>query len=66
VILDGLGMCRPEVRGKGWIEGRGKGDVAGQCPKAVELDLSRNVFEEWREVASICGELSRLRGLRVE
>ncbi|KAH3960362.1 hypothetical protein HBI25_223180 [Parastagonospora nodorum] len=66
VILDGLGMCRPGVRGRGWVEGRGKGDVGGQCPKAVELDLSRNCFEEWKEVASICEELERVRNLRVD
>lgn len=66
VILDGLAMCRPEVRGEGWTEGKGKRDVGDACPKAGELDLSRNMFEEWREVASICEQLERLRNLRVD
>jgi hypothetical protein len=66
VILDGLGMQRPEVRGDGWMEGRGGEDVKEACPKAVEVDLSRNRFEEWREVASICEQLEKLRNLRVE
>lgn len=66
VILDGLGMCRPEVRGGGWMEGKGASEVAEACPKTVELDLSRNMFEEWREVASICEQLERVRDLRAE
>jgi hypothetical protein len=72
VILDGLRMWRPEVRvkksdgreGEGW--GVDAKDVREACPKAVELDLSRNLFEEWREVASICEGLEKLRNLRVE
>jgi hypothetical protein len=59
-------MCRPEVRGGGWMEGKGGGEIKEACPKAVELDLSRNLFEEWREVASVCEELEMVRGLRVE
>jgi hypothetical protein len=66
VILDGLGMCRPEVRGRGWMEGKAGGEIREACPKAVELDLSRNLFEEWREVGSVCEELEMVRGLRVE
>lgn len=71
IILDGLCMWRPEARslqegGKSreeFMEGR---DVKETCPKAIELDLSRNLFEEWREIAGICGQLEDLRGLRVE
>jgi hypothetical protein len=72
VILDGLAMWRPEARRmgnegsklEGWISGAG--DVIEACPKVVELDLSRNLFEEWREVASICEGLNSLNNLRVE
>jgi hypothetical protein len=67
VILDGFRMERPFVRlsgGEGWVEGLT--DVKDACPKAMELDLSRNLFEEWREVASICEQLPRLWSLRVE
>ena len=63
-------MCRPEARqlnlrdsGDESLHGE---DVKETCPKAVELDLSRNLFEEWREIVSICGQLDRLRDLRVE
>ena len=48
------------------MQGKGGSDVKEACPKAVELDLSRNLFEEWREVASVCEQLERLRNLRVE
>jgi hypothetical protein len=68
VILDGLCMERSVARLKeredGWPEGLT--DVKEACPKAVELDLSRNLFEEWREVASICEQLEKLKSLRVE
>ena len=71
IILDGLCMCRPESRmlqeggncGERFMEGT---DVKETCPKAIELDLSRNLFEEWREIAGICGQLDKLRSLRVE
>jgi hypothetical protein len=66
VILDGLNMCKPEVRGEGWVGEMGGKEVSNACPKAVELDLSRNLFEEWREVASICEQLEKVRNLRVE
>jgi hypothetical protein len=72
VILDGLRMWRPEVRinksGSSEAEGWGVDakDVREACPEAVELDLSRNLFEEWREVASICEGLDKLKILRVE
>ncbi len=71
VILDGLRMWRPEVRrsaqvngGLGWSEGAT--DIQDACPKTFELDLSRNLIEEWREVAAICEQLDRLRQLRVD
>jgi hypothetical protein len=66
IILDGLCMHRPEARGTGWITGGEKSDVREACPKAVELDLSRNLFEEWREVVGICEQLLELKSLRVE
>lgn len=66
VILDGLCMHRPEARGTKWMEGGEKSDVKDACPKAIELDLSRNLFEELREVAAICEQLPGLRSLRIE
>lgn len=68
IILDGLCMWRPDARmnqgNNGWVEGQT--DIKDVCPKAFELDLSRNLFEEWREIASICEQLERLTHLRVE
>jgi hypothetical protein len=66
IILDGLCMQRPEARGEEWLKGGEKNDVKEACPKAMELDLSRNLFEEWREIAAICEQLPGLKSLRVE
>ncbi|KAH6615037.1 tubulin-specific chaperone-like protein E [Boeremia exigua] len=71
VILDGLRMWRPEVRqvlrNDGELEWPlGATDILSACPKTCELDLSRNLFEEWREVGSICEQLDQLRSLRVD
>ncbi|KAJ4380494.1 hypothetical protein N0V86_003849 [Didymella sp. IMI 355093] len=71
VILDGLRMWRPEVRqiarSNGELEWpQGHVDIKDACPKTYELDLSRNLFEDWREIAAICEQLDRLRSLRVD
>lgn len=71
VILDGMRMCRPEVRKSSRTDDdsewpHGATDIVSTCPKTYELDLSRNLFEEWREVAAICEQLDRLRILRVD
>src|SRR5690242_5230897 len=64
VILDGLRMWRPEVRQSLRTDGQldwsyGAADIKNACPKTYELDLSRNLFEEWREVAAICEQLDQ-------
>jgi len=73
VILDGLCMSRPVARVTGRRVEDGSDvwptdltDIKESCPKAIELDLSRNLFEEWREIASICEQLEKLRSLRAE
>ncbi|KAF2793341.1 RNI-like protein [Melanomma pulvis-pyrius CBS 109.77] len=73
VILDGLRMSRPLATLRARCEATGVdawpaelSDIKNTCPKAIELDLSRNLFEEWREVASICEQLDKLRSLRVD
>lgn len=66
VILDGLCMYRPDARGGAWMERARATDARDACPKTVELDVSRNLFEDWREVADICEQLERLKNLRVE
>ena len=73
VILDGLCMARPEtsLRARENITGleawpTGLTDIKDVCNKVIELDLSRNLFEEWREIASICEQLEKLKSLRAE
>ncbi|KAH7114492.1 hypothetical protein B0J11DRAFT_541114 [Dendryphion nanum] len=70
VILDGLCMSRPiatlKARKDNDVWPNNLCDVKDACPKTVELDLSRNLFEEWREVASICEQLLKLRSLRAD
>lgn len=41
-------------------------DVRGVSPRIIELDLSRNLFEHWQEIATICSQLEYLQSLRVD
>jgi hypothetical protein len=73
VILDGLCMSRPIARqreqknaGEPLVWPDNLTDIKDACPKTIELDLSRNLFEEWREIASVCEQLDRLTSLRVD
>lgn len=63
VVLDGL-----RIRGRGAGDGaevvRFQDEIASACPNITELDLSRNLFESWRDVAEICLPLKRLRTLK--
>jgi hypothetical protein len=36
------------------------------CSRAVEIDLSRNLLEDFEEVVRICGELDFLRSLKLK
>jgi hypothetical protein len=36
------------------------------CPRVIELDLSRNLFEDFETVVRICGELDSLTTLRIK
>ncbi|KAL4958460.1 hypothetical protein BDW69DRAFT_47459 [Aspergillus filifer] len=42
-----------------------RGEIERTCPKIVELDLSLGLFTSWRDVAHICGSLTKLRLLRL-
>jgi hypothetical protein len=57
VIVDGLRIVTAEK------DGRRVGEV---CPKIVELDLSRNLFEHYEEIMNVCRELENLRVLRLK
>jgi hypothetical protein len=36
------------------------------CPKVTELDLSRNLFVDFRSVIEICSELDQLKSLKIK
>ncbi|TVY93885.1 Tubulin-specific chaperone E [Lachnellula willkommii] len=57
IIVDGLRINCAEKDGRA---------IREVCPKIVELDLSRNLFEIWEEVVHICRELDDLRSLRLK
>lgn len=67
VILDGmriLGVVSgPEEECNREAE---KQNIKETCPKIRELDLSRNLVEEWREIADICEQLANLRTLKLK
>ncbi|KAL0261145.1 hypothetical protein SLS55_004841 [Diplodia seriata] len=69
VLLDGMCMERPFSKlfeHAAEITVEKLTDVKDASPSIQELDLSRNLFEEWREVASICVQLENLRRLKVD
>ena len=54
VVLDGACIAAVEE------------DLEKQNLKIVELDLSRNLMEDWREITAICESLRCLRSLKIE
>ncbi|KAH0542747.1 hypothetical protein FGG08_002886 [Glutinoglossum americanum] len=61
VILDGMfiAYASREKQGKDVAE-----EIRETCPKIIELDVGRNLFEQWMEVVRICEGLKGLRSLR--
>lgn len=57
VLVDGLRINSAETP---------RQTIRETCPKIVELDLSRNLFEDFEVVVRICGELDALRSLRLK
>ena len=41
-------------------------DLEKQNLKIIELDLSRNLLEDWREITAICKSLYYLKSLKLE
>jgi tubulin-specific chaperone E len=57
VIVDGLRIKSAETPSL---------TIRDVCPKIMELDLSRNLFESFDDIVHICGELDNLRSLRIK
>ena len=57
VIVDGLRIATAK---------KAERRIREICPKIVELDLSRNLFEHYEEIMNICRELENLRVLRLK
>ncbi|KAL7790996.1 hypothetical protein V8C37DRAFT_164014 [Trichoderma ceciliae] len=60
VILDGLRVAMAKADDDG-----DAATIGGTCPKIVELDLSRNLFERFGPVVDICRDLKHLQKLSV-
>jgi tubulin-specific chaperone E len=63
VILDGMSIACAS-REKGGQEATEQ--IRQTCPKIIELDLGRNLFEKWMDIVYICEALKGLRSLRVK
>jgi tubulin-specific chaperone E len=57
IIVDGLRIATAE---------KAERRIREICPKIVELDLSRNLFEHYEEIMNVCRELENLRVLRLK
>ncbi|RDW71919.1 hypothetical protein BP5796_07953 [Coleophoma crateriformis] len=55
VIVDGLSIYSADE----------PGEIKATCPAIVELDMSRNLFEDITPILKICGELEALKILRL-
>lgn len=63
VLLDG--MCLDAANRKGETLEDAYNEIATTCPNVVELDLGRNLLEDWQTVGHICQPLEKLRILRL-
>ena len=63
VIVDTLCIQRPHARQR---NGEHASDVSETCPRVLELDISRNLYETWDEMIDICRQLPELTTLRAD
>ena len=76
VLLDGLNIWQPvaDALFRRWQEApvmerslsRLASDIYETCPKITELDLSRNLFRSFDEVAAVCEQLANLKPLKLD
>ena len=71
VLLDGL--CIAGLRAQPWSRSSDDqewldelGHITKTCPRITELDLSRNLLENWIDVVGICRALPDLRVLKLK
>jgi hypothetical protein len=57
VLVDGLQVNKAEAL---------EDSIERDCPMIVELDLSRNLFDGWGEIVSICKKLNDLQTLKLK
>lgn len=57
VLVDGLRITTAEGP---------EDSIERDCPRIVELDLSRNLFESWAEIVNICEKLKDLQSLKLK
>ena len=69
ILLDGL--CIVGLGSRPWSEDYEDWLLQVQkikevCPRVIELDLSRNLLENWLDVAGICNALQLLKSLKLK
>lgn len=57
VLVDGARIKTAETKER---------SVKDTCPDIFELDLSRNLFDDFEEIIKICSSLQKLRALRLK
>ena len=65
VLLDGLCLRGAALDRDQSTKKQAQHEIAKSCPKIQELDLSRNLIEDWDDVANICQPLKYLRVLKL-
>jgi hypothetical protein len=60
VLVDGMRINTAQYEPRRHLE------ISVVCPSIVELDLSRNLFERFQQIADIIGQLVELRKLRLK
>lgn len=63
VLLDGLCIGDDGMKRRPSAVAQG---VADACPDCIELDLSRNLFEDWSEILDIITQLPKLTRLVID
>jgi hypothetical protein len=68
VLLDGLRIAgvSPSYDQDHNPQSEAAQDIGRTCPKIIELDLSRSLLSQWRDVWDICNQLPHLKRLKLK